>query len=220
MSQRILIKEFLMNGPEEAPVTFIFAHGAGQGMASDFMEYIAAGIGNRGVRVARFHFPYMEQMVRTGRRRPPDGGAVLRRAFTDVVGHFTGMARHDPRNIVIGGKSMGGRIASMIADELRVRGVVSLGYPFHPPKKPQRVRTKHLLDIKTPMLICQGERDTFGRPAEVATYGLPSGIRIHWVPDGDHSFKPRVASGRTLEENLDSVVAAAAKFMLEETARK
>jgi len=213
-AKRILIKEFLMNGPEDARFTFIFAHGAGQGMASPFMETIATGIGDAGIRVVRFHFPYMEEMVRSGRKRLPDGGGILRKAFTDVVGHFTGMARHDPRTIVIGGKSMGGRIASMIADDLRVRGVVSLGYPFHPPRKPKLLRLKHLKEIKTPMLICQGERDAFGKPGEIAGYRLSRRIQITWLADGDHNFRPRAASGHTEPENLKVAIDAAADFIL------
>jgi predicted alpha/beta-hydrolase family hydrolase len=116
--------------------------------------------------------------------------------------------------LIIGGKSLGGRIASMIADEAEVAGVVCLGYPFHPPGKPQTLRTAHLETLRTPALIVQGERDPFGKRAEVADYSLSHSIRIVWVPDGDHSFKPRARSGHTLDKNLARAIAAVGDFAL------
>jgi predicted alpha/beta-hydrolase family hydrolase len=110
--------------------------------------------------------------------------------------------------VVIGGKSMGGRIASMIADEVGAAGVVCLGYPFHPPGKPERLRTAHLERLKTPTLIVQGTRDQLGNEDEVATYALSPSIGLAWMADGDHSFKPRKKSGRTLEQNLDAATEA------------
>jgi len=114
---------------------------------------------------------------------------------------------------VIGGKSMGGRIASMIADDAGVDGLVCLGYPFHPPGKPEKLRTAHLRDLQTPTLIVQGTRDPFGKPEEVDAYDLSDGIRIVWLEDGDHSFKPRKSSGRTLEQNFGEAIAAIAAFV-------
>ncbi|MYA54490.1 MAG: hypothetical protein F4X89_13585, partial [Dehalococcoidia bacterium] len=118
---------------------------------------------------------------------------------------------------VIGGKSMGGRIASMVAEEAGVAGVVCFGYPFHPPGKPERLRTAHLEAIATPVLILQGERDTFGRREEVAGYALSEQVRVHWLADGDHGLKPRKASGRTEAENLEEAAREAARFVLEVT---
>jgi predicted alpha/beta-hydrolase family hydrolase len=108
----------------------------------------------------------------------------------------------DAGRLVIGGKSLGGRIASMIADETGVRGLVCLGYPFHPPGKPEQTRTRDLERLRTPALILQGDRDPFGRPEEVSKYELSRAIRVEWLEDGDHSFEPRVRSGRTEAENL------------------
>lgn len=106
-------------------------------------------------------------------------------------------------------------MASLIADEMQVEGLICLGYPFHPPGKPERLRTQHLSSLQTPTLICQGERDTFGRREEVVAYALSPQIRIHWLNDGDHSFKPRKASGITLEQNLTAACKAVLDFIRE-----
>jgi hypothetical protein len=214
MNTHVVIKEFRVDGPEEASHLFVFAHGAGAGMATPFMEAIAQGVAATGVRVVRFHFPYMEESVRSGRRLPPNGGRILRTCFSEVIEHCV-RKEGCPRNrLVIGGKSMGGRIASMIADEQQVAGVVCMGYPFHPPKQPGRLRTEHLAVLDTPMLICQGERDRFGNRAEVEHYRLAESVRIHWLPDGDHSFTPRKSSGLTAAQNQRDAAAAAAAFIL------
>lgn len=120
---------------------------------------------------------------------------------------------HGAGPIYIGGKSMGGRMASLVADELGVAGLICLGYPFHPPGKPDKLRTAHLAGLQTPTLICQGERDTFGQRAEVAGYDLSSAINFEWLPDGDHSFKPRKRSGFTEADNLAAAAAACAAFI-------
>ncbi len=115
--------------------------------------------------------------------------------------------------LVIGGKSMGGRIASLVADEAKAAGLVCLGYPFHPTGTPERLRVEHLKTIATPTLICQGARDAFGNREEVAVYRLSPNIRIHWLEDGDHSFKPRKSSGRTEKQNGREAVAEIAAFV-------
>jgi predicted alpha/beta-hydrolase family hydrolase len=120
------------------------------------------------------------------------------------------------RRLWIGGKSMGGRIASMIADQAGVRGLVCLGYPFRPPGAAPAAaakRTAHLRDLRTPTLIVQGTRDPFGGPDDVAGYTLSPSIRVHWIEDGDHSLKPRKSSGRTEAQNLAEAVAAVAAFL-------
>jgi predicted alpha/beta-hydrolase family hydrolase len=118
--------------------------------------------------------------------------------------------------LLIGGKSMGGRVASLIADELfamrRIAGLVCLGYPFHPPKKPEQLRTAHLEHLASPALIVQGERDPFGGRGEVEAYRLSSAIRFHWVGDGDHDLGPRGASGFTRKGNLTAAADAIAAF--------
>jgi len=214
LSTHVVIKEFLVDGPKKASHLFVFAHGAGAGMATPFMESIAQGIAATGVRVVRFHFPYMEESVRGGRRLPPNGGRILRACFSEVIEHCV-RKEGCPRNrLVIGGKSMGGRVASMIADEQQIAGVVCMGYPFHPPKQPQRLRTEHLAVLCTPMLICQGERDRFGNRSEVENYRMADAVRVKWLPDGDHDFAPRRSSGFTPEQNLREAAAVASGFIL------
>lgn len=220
LPDRILIKEFLVDGPPEASHLFIFAHGAGVGMSSPFMETVAQRIAAAGVRVVRFHFPYMEDSVRTGCRRPPDGGRILRQAFADVIRHCIEREHCPLERLIIGGKSMGGRVASMIADEHKVAGVVCLGYPFHPPRQPLKLRTEHLHSLRTSTLICQGERDTFGTRTEVAQYPLSPAIRLHWLPDGNHDFAPRRGGDLTHAMNLASAGDATVAFICALPARR
>jgi predicted alpha/beta-hydrolase family hydrolase len=200
----------LFDGPSQGP-TLALAHGAGAPMDSPFLAAMAAGLAERGVRVARFEFPYMEARREGGGRKAPDREPELRRCWLAAIAELGG-----GRRLWIGGKSMGGRIASMIADEAGVRGLVCLGYPFRPPgAAPAAVvkRTAHLRDLRTPTLIVQGTRDSFGGPAEVAGYTLAAGINIHWIEDGDHSLAPRKSSGRTGAQNLAEAVGAVAAFV-------
>ena len=165
-------------------------------MDTPFMTAFASGLATAGFRVVRFEFPYMAERRTTGRRRGPGRAERLTGFFADIVA-----AVDSPGGVIVGGKSMGGRVASLIADEIGARGLICLGYPFHPPGKPETLRVRHLLAMKTPTLIVQGERDPFGGPEEITSYGLPASISVHTVPDGDHSLKPRKASGRTIEQN-------------------
>jgi predicted alpha/beta-hydrolase family hydrolase len=199
----------LIDGPADAAATFLFAHGAGAPMDSGFMNRVAAGIAARGIRVVRFEFPYMARRRSEARRGAPDREPVLRARWTQMVADFGGGPR-----VAVGGKSMGGRIASMIADEVGARALVCFGYPFHPPGQPQKLRTKHLAALRTPALVLQGTRDAFGVPEEVAGYGLSSAIRVHWIENGDHSFKPPARSGRTEAGNVEEAIGAAADFLL------
>jgi uncharacterized protein len=177
-------------------------------MDSHPLEFLAQSLAKENVRVVRFEFPYMRARRTEGRRKPLDPTNVLLQSWRDVIDELGGGA-----GLVIGGKSMGGRIASMIADEAGARGLVCLGYPFHPPGKLQQLRIRHLETLKTRTVIIQGERDPFGSPGEVSGYPLSSRIAISWVADGDHSFKPRKRSGRTEQQNLEEVVALVANFI-------
>ena len=198
--------DLIFDGPADGPA-IVLAHGAGAPMDSPFMNAMAAGLAAAGLRVARFEFPYMHRR-RAGERRPPDREPVLRQTWNRVIAALGGGER-----LVIGGKSMGGRMASLVADEEGVRGLVCLGYPFHPPDQPERLRTAHLKDLRTPALIVQGTRDPFGGRDEVAGYGLAPSIRVVWMEDGDHSVKPRVSSGRTEKGNLEAAVGEVAGFV-------
>jgi predicted alpha/beta-hydrolase family hydrolase len=193
---------FLFTGPDDAPVTLLLAHGSGAPMDSPAMNAAAEALATQGLRIARLEFSYMAARRTNGSRRPPPKAETLNPEFRAAV-----LALGANLPLVIGGKSMGGRVASMVADDLHAAGSVSgllcLGYPFHPPEKPTQLRTAHLMTLKTPTLICQGTRDPFGTKEEVSTYGLPESIRLLWLEDGDHDLKPRKSiSGFSAADHL------------------
>ena len=198
---------FLRNGPADAGLTFAFAHGAGAPMDTPFMTAFAEGLAERGWRVVRFEFPYMSKRRDDGKRRPPDRAPVLLTCWQAVIDAL------GPEALVIGGKSMGGRMASMVAADAGVRGLACLGYPFHPPGKPDRLRVGHLAGLTLPSLILQGSRDPLGNREEVADYPLSPSIAVHWAEDGDHDLKPRKASGRSREQNWNEAIAALDAFL-------
>lgn len=201
--------EFLFDGPPDAALTVVLAHGAGAPMNTPFMNSVARGLAAGGYRVARFEFPYMRARRDSGRKGgAPDREPILRNSWKEAVEKLQGGGR-----LIIGGKSMGGRIASMVADEVGSRGLVCLGYPFHPPGRPEKVRTKHLETLATPALVVQGTRDPFGTAEDVAGYRLSPAIRVFWLEDGDHSWKPRAASGRTEAQNMADAIAAIRDFL-------
>ncbi len=198
----------LDSGPAPDPeVRYLFAHGAGAPMDSSFMSEVAAALAARGVRVIRFEFPYMAAR-RDGQRTPPDPPPRLLATWRRIIEEHRGAGR-----VFIGGKSMGGRIATMVADETGVDGIVCFGYPFHPPGKPQQLRTEHLRSIRTLLLVVQGSRDALGSREEVASLELSPQVRVEWIEDGDHSLKPRVRSGQTYAEAMGRAVDLAARFM-------
>ena len=201
---------YLTDGPADSPHVFLFAHGAGGAMDTPFMTRMARLLGERGIRVIRFEFPYMARRREGGKRGAPDRQPVLLDCFRSAVAEHGGGAR-----VAIGGKSMGGRMASMVADELEVRALVCLGYPFHPPGRPEKLRTDHLRTLRTPTLILQGTRDQFGTQEEVRAYDLSKTSRVEWLPDGDHSFKPRASAGVTERANLERAAELAADFLIE-----
>ncbi len=205
------ISDLLFTGSHNAPATFVFAHGAGAPMDHPFMNTVAEHAAQAGIRVARFEFAYMQARRVSGGRRPPDRAPVLTDAWMTVIESLGGGER-----LFIGGKSMGGRIASLVADQVKAKGLICLGYPFHPLGKPDRLRVGHLVDLKTPTLILQGERDRFGSRDEVEGYDLSPAITVSWLPDGDHSFKPRKASGMTEADNLRAAVGTIAAFIREQ----
>lgn len=194
----------LFDGPQNASVTILLAHGAGAPMDSASMTASAKALAAEGFRVARFEFGYMAAR-RSGGRKPPPRAETLNPEFKAAV---VTLGATGP--LLIGGKSMGGRVASMIADELyaegKITGLLCLGYPFHPPGKPDQLRTKHLEALKTPTLICQGTRDEFGTREEVPGYLLSEAIEILWLEDGDHDLKPRkTISGHSAADHLKTM---------------
>jgi uncharacterized protein len=202
----------LRTGPDDAAAAIVLAHGAGAPMDSRFMNEFAKALGERGLRVVRFEFAYMAAR-RTGEgRKPPPRAERVMGEYRDLVESL-----EESRPLFIGGKSMGGRVASMVADELfaakKIAGLVCLGYPFHPPGQAAKLRTAHLETLSTPALICQGTRDPFGTREEVAGYALSNSISIHWLEDGDHDFRPRRESGRTAKQNLNDAADAVAEWV-------
>jgi len=207
--------EFLRTGPDDARVTVLFAHGAGAPMDSDGMNGIAVALAAEDVRVVRFEFAYMAGRRTGGSRKPPPRADKL---IPEYLGAIEELQADGP--LIIGGKSMGGRVASMIADELfevdRIAGLLCVGYPFHPIGKPDKLRTDHLASLKTPTLICQGTRDQFGSNEEVSGYQLSPAIQIEWFEDGDHDLKPRKrVSGFTHGDHMKSMGIAVSQWIEE-----
>ncbi|WP_417359063.1 alpha/beta family hydrolase [Gallaecimonas pentaromativorans] len=187
----------------------VLAHGSGAGQHHPFMQSIKTGLEAGGVEVVTFDFPYMQKAIAAGKPRPPDKMPVLVEAMAE---HCQG----EP--LFLAGKSLGARVAMTLAAELfeagqQVKGVMALGYPFHPPGKPDKLRLAPIENCPVPALILQGERDTFGARDEVAGYKL--GTELQFLADGDHSFKPRKRSGHTEAGNLAEAVAAMLRFIKE-----
>lgn len=183
-------ERFLIEGPENAATTILLAHGAGAPMDSASMSAASKALADQGFRVARFEFGYMAARRTSDQRKPPPKAELVKPEYLSAIAD---LGVKGP--LIIGGKSMGGRVASMIADDVyeqgKIAGLLCLGYPFHPPGKPEQLRTVHLKDLKTPALICQGTRDEFGTKDEVPGYDLSDRINILWLEDGDHDLKPR-----------------------------
>lgn len=194
------------DGPEDSRHKLFLAHGAGAGIKTDFMSHIAKGVSRHGIQVIRFEFPYMEQMRKTGKRRAPNSAKILIETFRQQIANASG-------TVFIGGKSMGGRIASMIVEDTKAVGCICLGYPFHPPGKPEKLRTEHLQVTSKPMLIIQGERDPFGTKQEIPNYNIDGKISIRYLPDGEHSFKARKTSGYKTIDNWNQAVAHIVSFI-------
>jgi predicted alpha/beta-hydrolase family hydrolase len=192
------------------PVTLILAHGAGAPMDSDWMNDMAARLAARGVNVVRFEFPYMAQRRVDGSKRPPNPAPKLLECWREV---YAVVRRHVAGRLAIGGKSMGGRMASLLADELGADALVCLGYPFYAAGKPEKPRVDHLAGLKTRTLIVQGERDALGNREAVEGYALSPGIEIGWLAAGDHDLKPLKASGLTHEQHLATAAARVAAFL-------
>ncbi len=201
------LPDLLFDGPKSSSLTVALAHGAGAAMDSEFMNYFAEGLGAHGYRVVRFEFPYMAERRLTGKKRPPDRQPLLLGTWQAVIDEC------GAERLVIGGKSMGGRMASMIADQNDARGVLALGYPFYGAGRADKPRIDHLKVLQTPTLVCQGTRDPMGSKEIVTPLTVSSSIAYHWAEDGDHSLKPRKKSGRTEEQNWSEALDAIITFL-------
>ncbi|MEQ9491872.1 MAG: alpha/beta fold hydrolase [Alphaproteobacteria bacterium] len=206
----------ISNGPENADRVFVFAHGAGAPMDSGFMETVATGLARHGIRVLRFEFPYMQRRRSEGTRRPPDKQPVLLQHFTETL--FS-LIRPDKSRLFVGGKSMGGRMATLltadaaVVSQAGICGCICFGYPFHAPGKPMGNRMDHFQSLEMPLLICQGTRDPFGGREEFGTANLPRPVAIEWLEDGDHDLKPRKKSGLSHAENIERAINLSVQFM-------
>lgn len=193
---------------EPTGALLVLAHGAGAGQRHPFMVAVARGLAQRGIDVVTFDFPYMRQQ-----RRMPDRAPTLEAAFRVAVGEAS--TWRPGASLFIGGKSMGGRMATHLgaAGLPSLKGLVVFGYPLHPPGRPEARRTGHLPAITMPVLLIQGERDTFGTPAELraAIEAMPAPVQVHVVAGGDHSL---VVRGRPRDEALTEVLDVALSWMM------
>ncbi|AQZ33965.1 alpha/beta hydrolase [Pseudomonas sp. LPH1] len=196
--------------PQAASGTLILAHGAGAPMDSPFMQTMAEGLAVCGVRVVRFEFAYMAQRRADGRKRPPNPQAQLLQQWREVHAQ---VRQRVAGPVAVGGKSMGGRMASLLADEFGASALVCLGYPFYATGKPEKPRVAHLAELRTPTLIIQGERDALGNRETVEGYELSAAIELHWLQAADHDLKPLKASGFSHQQHLQAAVGAIAAYL-------
>ena len=207
---------FLDSGPDNANHRILIAHGAGVGIDSPFLDGISVALNARNIAVTRFEFAYMAERRNGGKKRPPPKAEKLMVEYRDMIASVSAR-KPIGQKLVIGGKSLGGRVASMIADEQlasnAIAGLVCLGYPFHAPATPDKLRISHLQTMTSPALIVQGMRDPFGTQAEIDAIQLSPSIALHWIGDGDHDFGPRGASGFTRSGNLADAADAVAGFL-------
>lgn len=212
----------LITTPEHCIAVVMLAHGAGAGMDSDFMNAISQALDKRAIGVIRFEFAYMAQRREGGSKRPPPKIPLL---VSEWAARLEALPQPKPP-LFIGGKSMGGRIASVMnsaqapdqpCDDLQHpiwEGVICLGYPFHPQKKPLTLRTAHLKHTATPTLIVQGTRDALGNEQDVEQYDLCPHITLHWIQTGNHDLKPLIRSNITHEQAIEQAADAIHAFIV------
>ena len=200
----------------------LFAHGAGAGSQHPFMLSLASALNASGVHVWLFDFAYMAQAKAEGKRRPPPRLPKLEVEYLNAIAYVQAQIGTD--SLWIGGKSMGGRVACHALNTLTLAepnpnsaqsiiGATIIGYPFHPVGKPDSLRLAVLQSATSPIFICQGERDTFGTRAEIETYQYPDNVQVEYLFDGDHSLKPRKASGMSQEQHILAAAMAIASVI-------
>ncbi|PHR85487.1 MAG: hypothetical protein COA59_00575 [Colwellia sp.] len=200
----------------------IFAHGAGADMHHEFMEQVSTLLNKANINVVRFNFPYMDKRIELGKRYPPDRMPKLIDCYKRVINNLPVIDSNQTMlPLFIGGKSMGSRVAATIAaaDDIAmlIQGVFCFGYPFHPTKKTEKLRLEPLQNTQKPILILQGERDTLGSQVEIVQYDVSTLCHTIFLPDGDHSLKPRVKSGYTHQQHIETAVSAIVTFIQEES---
>jgi predicted alpha/beta-hydrolase family hydrolase len=215
--ERVTALGYPSTAREPTGITLVLGHGAGASQTSDFMVNLATGMAARGVDSVTFNFGYMQ-----AGRRVPDPNQKLEACYQAVIETVRNHESFGRNALVIGGKSMGGRIASQVAagDTPGLSGLVLFGYPLHPPGRPEKLRTQHLSRVKTPTLFVQGSRDAFGTPDELRPFlaGLKPRVTLFVVDGGDHSFKVLKGSGLAQREVHQAVYDQVAKWLLETVA--
>ena len=210
------ITDILINEAVDAKAVLVLAHGAGADMEHSYLTHFTQLLNQQHITVLRFNFPYMVKRQLDGKRRPPDRMPTLIERYQTLLATMP-MPANLP--LFIAGKSMGGRVAAMLANdqhcitEYAIKGVVCIGYPFHPIKKTEKLRLTPLQQTQLPTLILQGERDALGNKEEIAEYELASLCQLHFFADGDHDLKPRVKSGFTLENHLQQATTIISEFI-------
>lgn len=206
-------KERIVYHPKHPIATLVLAHGAGAGNQHEFIQSIAKQLCDKNILVISFNFPYMQQMYLENKRKPPNKMPILLEHFEQEVQ----FAIEFGLPIFLAGKSMGGRVASVLNTNgiSGVKGAMVYGYPFIPPGKPEKLeeRTLHLPRQQTPLMIVQGERDTFGGKELISKIQLPEIIDVHWIIDGDHSYKPRKSASVSLDDNIACAVLLSEQFI-------
>lgn len=208
----------LLDSAEDAKALVIFAHGAGADMEHEYIEALVRLMNAKKLSVLRFNFPFMDKRKLDGKRRPPDRMPALIACYQSVLSSISVDSNaHLP--IYIGGKSMGGRVAAMLScDKVlmfneKINGVICLGYPFHPVKKPEKLRLAPLQETHLPVLILQGQRDALGSEEEINSYEVSSRCQLHYFHDGDHDLKPRIKSGYNLKQHQNSAINKMSEFI-------
>lgn len=209
------------NNIENPIAQVVFAHGAGADMHHEFMEQIATLFNQENINVLRFNFPYMDKRIALGKRYPPDRMPKLIDCYKKVIQEVVTDKNNTKLPLFIGGKSMGSRVAVTLANDeevlANIRGVFCIGYPFHPPKKTEKLRLEPLQNTQKPVFITQGSRDTLGSKLEINGYEISPLCQCFFLVDGDHSLKPRVKSGFTQWQHIKSAVHAISQFIQRES---
>jgi len=206
----------LTNNVANPVAQVIFAHGAGADMSHEFMTQITGLFNNANINVLRFNFPFMDKRIELGKRYPPDRMPKLLECYQSIINDFITSNFISSNNVekklplFIGGKSMGSRVAATLAGDNEISkvidGVFCLGYPFHPTKKPEKLRLTPLQNTLKPIVVVQGERDTLGSQVEILDYKVSNLCHCVFLVDGDHSLKPRVKSGFTHQQHMAQAV--------------
>lgn len=199
---------------KNAKATVIFSHGAGADKQSEFIGNVSQQLVQHQINVLRFNFPYMDKRAQDGKRRPPDRMPKLLDCLNSVITRYCAEANTSVPLFLMG-KSMGGRVAATYAktESGKISGVICLGYPFHPQKKPEKLRLEPLQDIVKPVLVVQGDRDALGNKTEIENYSLSRYCQLNFLADGDHDLKPRVKSGYTHQQHIHSAVELINRFI-------